>query len=169
MNKIIKYWILYNNACAKSIIAITIIFYLNLILNNRLHKFYFIMTSSKPTKVGSFHSQEKEKKMAQHNRTNLTVAPRKPLNLNQSVKSPNNLMCGSLNGQPIAENNYHLVIGDNYDETRISTLQSNEVQHRCEDSNCKDRFSLQVQHQLSYNLDSKIQTKSFERQGGRCA
>lgn len=89
------------------------------------------MTSSKPTKVGSFHSQEKEKKMVHTNRTTLTVAPRKPLNLNQSVKSPNNLMCGSLNGQPIAENNYHLVIGDNYDETRISTLQSNEVRFRC--------------------------------------
>ena len=38
-----------------------------------------------------------------NNRTILTVAPRKPLNLNQSVKSPNNLMCVSLNGQPIAE------------------------------------------------------------------
>ena len=32
------------------------------------------MTSSKPTKVGSFHSQEKRKKMAQNNRTTLTVA-----------------------------------------------------------------------------------------------
>ena len=30
------------------------------------------MTSSKPTKVGSFHSQEKEKKMVQNNRTTLT-------------------------------------------------------------------------------------------------
>ena len=30
------------------------------------------MTSSKPTKVGSFHSQEKEKKMAQTNRTTFT-------------------------------------------------------------------------------------------------
>ena len=43
------------------------------------------MTSSKPTKVGSFHSQEKEKKMAQNNCTTLTVAPRKPLNLNCSL------------------------------------------------------------------------------------
>ena len=126
------------------------------------------MTSSKPTKVGSFHSQEK-RKMAQTNRTTLTVAPRKPLNLNQSVKSPNNLMCGSLNGQPIAEDNYHFQIGDNYDEKRISTLQSNEVRFRCKNSNSEDRFSLQVQYQLPYNMDSKIQTESFTRQGGRCA
>lgn len=127
------------------------------------------MTSSKPTKVGSFHSQEKRKKMVSINRTTLTVAPRKPLYLNQSVKSPNNLMCGSLNGQPIAVNNYHLVIGDNYDETRISTLQSNEVRFRCKNSNCKNWQSLQVQYQLPYYMDSKIQTKSLERQGGRCA
>lgn len=127
------------------------------------------MKSSKPTKVGSFHSQEKEKKMAQYNRTTLMVAPRKPLNLNQSVKSPNNLMCGSLNGQPIVENNYHSVIGDNYDEKRICTLQSNEVRFRCKNSNSEDRFSLQVQYQLPYNMDSKIQTESFTRQGGRSA
>ena len=31
------------------------------------------MTSSKPTKVGSFHSQEKEKKMAHTNRTTNTI------------------------------------------------------------------------------------------------
>ena len=36
------------------------------------------------------------------NRTTLTVAPRKPLNLNCSL-TEKSLMCGSLNGQPIAE------------------------------------------------------------------
>jgi len=102
------------------------------------------MTSSKPTKVGSFQSQEK-RKMAYNNRTTLTVAPRKPLNLNYSL-TEKSLVCGSLNGQPIAEDNYHLVIGDNYDETRISTLQSNEVWFRCKDSNCKNWKSLQVQY-----------------------
>lgn len=126
------------------------------------------MTSSKPTKVGSFHSQEKRKKMASNNRTTFTVAPRKPLYLNCSLIEKS-LMCGSLNGQPIAENNYHSVIGDNYDETRISTLQSNEVRFRCKNSNCKNWESLQVQYQLPYYMDSEIQTKSFERQGGRCA
>jgi len=126
------------------------------------------MTSSKPTKVGSFHSQEKERKMAQYNRTTLTVAPRKPLNLNCSLREKS-LMCGSLNGQPISEDNYHLVIGDNYDETRISTLQSNEVRFRCKNSNCKNWQSLQVQYQLPYNLDSEVQTESLERQGGRSA
>ena len=127
------------------------------------------MTSSKPTKVGSFHSQEKRKKMAQYNRTTLTVAPRKPLNLNQSVKSPNNLMCGSLNGQPIAEDNYHFSIGDNYDEKRICTLQSKEVRFRCKNSNSKNWQSLQVQYQLPYNMDSKVSEKSLTRQGGRSA
>ncbi|MFB5623307.1 MAG: hypothetical protein ACE5RP_00100 [Nitrosopumilus sp.] len=78
-------------------------------------------------------------------------------------------MCGSLNGQPIAESNYHFKIGDNYDEKRISTLQSNEVQHRCKDSNSENWQSLQVQHQLSYNLDSEVQTESVTRQGGRSA
>jgi hypothetical protein len=107
--------------------------------------------------------------MAHTNRTTLTVAPRKPLNLNQSVKNPNNLMCGSLNGQPIAENNYHSVIGDNYDETRISTLQSNEVQLRCKNSNSKNWQSLQVQHQLPYYMDSEVQTESITRQDGRSA
>ena len=126
------------------------------------------MTSSKPTKVGSFHSQEKEKKMARYNRTTLTVAPRKPLNLNCSL-TEKSLMCGSLNGQPIAENNYHLVIGDNYDEKRICTLQSNEVRFRCKNSNSKNWQSLQVQYQLPYYMDSEIQTESLERQGGRCA
>ena len=126
------------------------------------------MTSSKPTKVGSFHSQEKERKMAHTNRTTLTVAPRKPLNLNQSVKSPNNLMCGSLNGQPIAEDNYHLVIGDNY-EKRICTLQSNEVRFRCKNSNSENWKSLQVQYQLPYNMDSEVSEKSLNWKGGICA
>ena len=99
---------------------------------------------------------------------NRTVAPRKPLNLNCSL-TEKSLMCGSLNGQPIAEDNYHSGIGDNYDEKRICTLQSNEVQFRCKNSNSKNWRSLQVQHQLSYNMDSKIQTESLTRQGGRSA
>jgi len=103
-----------------------------------------------------------------NNRTTLTVAPRKPLNLNCSL-SEKSLMCGSLNGQPIAEDNYHFKIGDNYDEKRIYTLQSNEVRFRCKNSNSKNGQSLQVQYQLPYNMDSKIQTESFTRQGGRSA
>ena len=76
-------------------------------------------------------------------------------------------MCGSFNMQP-KKNNYHLIIGDNY-EKRIQTFQSNKVQFRCKDSNCEDRFSLQIQHQLSYNLDSKVSEKSLNREGGICA
>jgi len=33
----------------------------------------------------------------------------------------------------------------------------------------KDRFSLQVQHQLPYNLDSKVSEKSLNWEGGICA
>jgi len=126
------------------------------------------MTSSKPIKMGCFHSQEKERKMVYTNRTTLTVAPRKPLNLNCSL-TEKSLMCGSLNGQPIIEDNYHFKIGDNYDEKPICTLQSNEVRFRCKNSNSEDRFSLQVQYQLPYNMDSKVSEKSLTRQGGRSA
>ena len=101
-------------------------------------------------------------------KTKKTVSTHKPLNLNCSL-TEKSLMCGSLNGQPIAEDNYHSVIGDSYDETRISTLQSNEVRFRCKNSNSKNWQSLQVQYQLPYNMDSKIQTKSLTRQGGKSA
>ena len=100
-------------------------------------------------------------------KTKDTVSTHKPLNFNCSL-SEKSLMCGSFNVQPTKENNYHLVIGDNY-EKRICTLQSNEVQLRCKNSNCKNRQSLQVQYQLPHNMDSKIQTESLEKQGGRCA
>ena len=98
---------------------------------------------------------------------NKTVSTHKPLNLNCSAMSKS-LMCGSFNVQPTKENNYLLVVGDNY-EKRIQTFQSNKVQFRCKDSNCEDRFSLQIQHQLSYNLDSKVSEKSLNWKGGICA
>ena len=61
-------------------------------------------------------------------KTKKTVSTHKPLNLNCSL-TEKSLMCGSFNVQPTKENNYHLVIGDNY-EKRICTLQSNEVRNR---------------------------------------
>ena len=51
----------------------------------------------------------------------------------------------------------------------IQTLQSKEVQLRCKNSNSEDRFSLQVQYQLSYNLDSEVSEKSLNWEGGICA
>ena len=101
-------------------------------------------------------------------KTKETVSTHKPLNLNCSAKKPKSLMCGSFNVQPTKRNNYPLVIGDNY-EKRIQTLQSKEVQYRCKDSNSEDRFSLQVQYQLPYNLDSEVSEKSFDWEGGICA
>ena len=122
------------------------------------------MTSSKPTKVGSFQKRKMVEKE--------TVSTHKPLNLNFSLSgrlTPKSLMCGSFNVQPTKENNYHFVMGDNYDEKRICTLQSKEVQLRCENSNSKNWESLQVQYQLSYNLDSEVSEKSFNWKGGICA
>ena len=101
-------------------------------------------------------------------KTKKTVSTHKPLNLNCSAKKPKSLMCGSFNVQPTKRNNYPLVIGDNY-EKRIQTLQSKEVQYRCKDSNSEDRFSLQVQYQLPYNLDSEVSEKSLNWEGGICA
>ena len=98
---------------------------------------------------------------------NKMVSTHKPLNLNCSA-IPKSLMCGSFNVQPTKENNYHLVIGDNY-EKRICTLQSKEVRFRCKNSNSEDRFSLQVQYQLPYNLDSEVSEKSLNWKGDICA
>ena len=100
-------------------------------------------------------------------KTKNTVSTHKPLNLNCSL-SEKSLMCGSFNVQPTKENNYHLVIGDNY-EKRIQTLQSKEVRFRCKNSNSEDRFSLQVQYQLPYYMDSEVSKKSFNWGGGICA
>ena len=97
-----------------------------------------------------------------------TVSTHKPLNLNCSAEKPKSLMCGSFNVQPTKENNYLLVVGDNY-EKRIQTLQSKEVQLRCKNSNSEDRKSLQVQYQLPYNLDSEVSEKSLNWKGGICA
>ena len=101
-------------------------------------------------------------------KTKNTVSTHKPLNLNCSAKKPKSLMCGSFNVQPTKENNYLLVVGDNY-EKRIQTLQSKEVQLRCKNSNSKNWKSLQVQYQLSYNLDSEVSEESFNWEGGICA
>jgi len=101
-------------------------------------------------------------------KTKKTVSTHKPLNLNCSL-TEKSLMCGSFNVQPTKENNYHLVIGDNYDEKRICTLQSNEVRFRCKNSDCQNWKSLQVQYQLPYNLDSEVSEKSLNWKGGICA
>ena len=100
-------------------------------------------------------------------KTKKTVSTHKPLNLNCSL-SEKSLMCGSFNVQPTKENNYLLVVGDNY-EKRIQTLQSKEVQLRCKNSNSKNWKSLQVQYQLPYYMDSEVSEKSLNWEGGICA
>ena len=123
------------------------------------------MKSSHILKYAVSTLKKKQKKMVQNN----SVSTHKPLHIKKSVKDTPSLLCGSLDVQPHTNDNYHFRIGDNYDEKRIRTLQSNEVRFRCKNSNSKNWQSLQVQHQLPYNMDSKIQTESFERQGGRSA
>ena len=103
-----------------------------------------------------------------NNQTKKTVSTHKPLNLNCLVKTPKSLMCGSFNVQPTKENNYLLVVGDNY-EKRIQTFQSKEVQLRCKNSNSKNWKSLQVQYQLPYYMDSEVSEKSLNWKGGICA
>ena len=100
-------------------------------------------------------------------KTKKTVSTHKPLNLNCSL-TEKSVMCGSFNVQPTKHNNYHLVIGDNY-ENRICTLKSNEVQFRYKNSNSEDRFSLQIQYKLPYYMDSEVSEKSLNWQGRICA
>jgi len=50
-------------------------------------------------------------------------------------------------------------------KTRIQSFQPITPQTGCEDSSCENWESLQVQHQLSHNMDTKIPKKSFDRKG----
>jgi len=52
---------------------------------------------------------------------------------------------------------------------RIQSFQPITSQVGCEDSSCENWKSLQVQHQLPHNMDTKIQKKSINRQGDRSA
>ncbi len=100
------------------------------------------------------------------------VVPRKPSikNLSLSLKGrfmPKDFLKGSLQGT--TSNDYATtseVGGGRYDYKRISAFQSSKMQSGCEDCNSEDRFSLQVQYQLPYNMDSEVSEKSIERQGG---
>jgi hypothetical protein len=96
------------------------------------------------------------------------VAPRKPFNINHSVlRDTKSLLYGSLQGTTSNECATTLPVGGGrYDYKRISAFQSSKIQSGCEDSNCEDGFSLQIQHQLSYNMDSKVQKETFGWQGG---
>lgn len=94
----------------------------------------------------------------------LTVAPRKPFHLNFSLSgrlTPKSLMYGSLTVQPIVEATTSKCGGGRYDQERIQTFQSSKIQSGCKDSNGEDRFSLQIQHKLPYNMDSKIQEEAI--------
>jgi hypothetical protein len=56
--------------------------------------------------------------------------------------------------------------GGRYDTQRISAFQSSKAQSGCEDCHCEDRFSLQIQYQLPYHLDTEIQEEAVGREGG---
>lgn len=95
------------------------------------------------------------------------VAPRKPFNINPSVlRDTKSLLYGSLNGTTSNDDTTTSKSGGGrYDYKRISTLQSSKIQLGCEDSNSEDRFSLQIQHKLPYNMDSEIQEENINREG----
>lgn len=98
------------------------------------------------------------------------VAPRKPSIKNLSLsrgRQAKDFLKGSLQGT--TSNDYATtseVGGGRYDYKRISAFQSSKIQSGCEDSNSEDRFSLQIQHQLPYNMDSKVSQETLGWQGG---
>ena len=98
------------------------------------------------------------------------VAPRKPFHLNFSLCEgrhlPKSLMYGSLKGTtPNEETTTSIIGGGRNDCKRISTLQSSKIQSGCEDSNSEDRFSLQIQYQLPYNMDSEVSEENLNWEG----
>src|SRR3990167_10145834 len=85
------------------------------------------------------------------------VAPHKPFNINPSVlRDTKSLLYGLLQGTTSNDTTTSKYGGGRYDYKRIQSFQSSKIQSGCEDSNSEDRFSLQVQHQLPYNMDSKV-------------
>ena len=100
-------------------------------------------------------------------RTTDYSAPRKPLHLNLSFATQSrhakSLMWGSLNGATATTFQFG---GGRYDTQRISAFQPSKAQSGCEDCNCEDRLTLQIQHQLSYHLDSQVQEEDTHREGG---
>lgn len=102
--------------------------------------------------------------------TTYEVAPRKPFHLNFSFKNrsrllPKSLMYGSLNGTTSTTATTFQSGGGRYDYKRISALQSSKIQSGREDSNSEDRFSLQIQHQLPYNMDSEVSEENLNWEG----
>ena len=96
------------------------------------------------------------------------VAPRKPFNINPSVlRDTKSLLYGSLQGTTSKRlTTTSKCGGGRYDYKRIQAFQSSKIQLGCEDSNSEDRFSLQIQHQLSHNMDTKIQKETINWKGG---
>ena len=82
---------------------------------------------------------------------------------NQKVEfMPKDFLKGSLQGTTSNDNTTTSKYGGGrYDYKRIQAFQSSKIQSGCEDSNSEDWFSLQIQHQLSYNMDSKVQKEAF--------
>ena len=107
----------------------------------------------------------------------LRSVPRKPLNINLSLLfqkvgsgEPKVLLCGFAKGtshEKIIKTT--LCGGGLYDCESIQTFQSDRTSIRCEDSNCEDGKSLQVQYQLSHNMDTEIQEENALWKGERSA
>lgn len=95
------------------------------------------------------------------------LAPRKPLNLKQSVlRDTSALMWGSLRG---ALATTLFIGGGRRDPKRISAFQPNKIQSGSQDCYRKDGKALKIQHQLSHHLDSEVSPKTPCREGRACS
>lgn len=102
--------------------------------------------------------------------------PRTSLNINLSLASQGRfgeakvLLCDMLRGTSPIIGNAHLSCGGGrYDYESISAFQSANTRFRCQDCGCEEWKSLQVQYQLSHNMDTKISQETIVWTGERSA
>jgi hypothetical protein len=102
--------------------------------------------------------------------------PRTSLNINLSLPfrkvgsgEPKSLLCDMLRGTSPEELTTSLSGGGRYDYESISSLQSANTEFGCKDCGCEEWKSLQVQYQLSHNMDTKIQEEAPLWEGERSA
>ena len=101
--------------------------------------------------------------------------PRTSLNINLSLSSRGRfgeakvLLCDMLKGTSPKRIETTLSGGGLYDYESISAFQSANTRFRCQDCGCEEWKSLQVQHQLSHNMDTKIPKETIVWEGERSA
>jgi hypothetical protein len=103
--------------------------------------------------------------------SNVGSVPRTSLNINLSLASQGrfgeakSLLCDMLRGTSPEEYETTLFGGGLYDCISIQSFQSSSSSVGCEDSNNSEWKSLQVQHQLSYYLDTEVSQEAIVWEG----